>query len=195
MARPKPPVTPRTAARQNPLPPAAAPRPTPLDLAAAILVTLFAMAMVVRPLPNLDLYWLMAVGRRITETHAYIYQDPFTFTVAGAPWSPQSYLSGVVFYALFKLGGMTAIAVLRVCLIGLLCAIIFRTLRRIGVAWAVCAPLVLVALVNSQGRFTDRGQIFEYVFFAWLVGFLLTCHERHGWRFFGAPVVVQLAWV
>ena len=61
---------------------------TPLDGIAAALVILFAMAMVLRPLPNLDLYWLLAVGRRIAETHAYIYRDPFTFTVPGTPWSP-----------------------------------------------------------------------------------------------------------
>jgi hypothetical protein len=153
------------------------------------------MAMVLRPLPNLDLYWLLAVGRRMAETHAYIYSDPFTFTVPGTPWSPLSYLSGIVFYALFKLGGMSAITVLRVLLVGLLTWIMFRTLKRIGVAWAVAAPLVLVALVCSHSRFTDRGQIFEYVFIAWLMGFLLTSHERRGVSFFVAPLVVQLMWV
>ncbi|HEX6789768.1 MAG TPA: hypothetical protein VF247_00530, partial [Candidatus Krumholzibacteria bacterium] len=40
-----------------------------------------------------------------------------------------------------------------------------------------------------------RGQLFEYVFVAWLVGFLLTCHERRGKSFFIAPLAVQLAWV
>jgi hypothetical protein len=153
------------------------------------------MAMVLRPLPNLDLYWLLAVGRRIAETHAYIYRDPFTFTVPGTPWSPLSYLSGIVFYALFKMGGMTAIAVLRVVLVGLLTWIMFRTLKRIGVAWAIAAPLVLVALICSHSRLTDRGQIFEYVFIVWLMGFLLTSHERRGISFFVVPLVVQLAWV
>lgn len=167
----------------------------PLDIVAGALVILFAVAMVIRPLPNLDLYWLLAVGRRIAATHAYIYKDPFTFTVPGAPWSPLSYLSGILFYALFKMGGMTAIGVLRVLLVGLLTWIMLRTLKRIGVGWAVAAPLVLVALVCSHSRLTDRGQIFEYVFLAWLVGFLLTSHERRGISFFVAPLVVQLAWV
>jgi hypothetical protein len=166
-----------------------------LDITAAAMVTLLAVAMVVRPLPNLDLYWLMAVGRRIVETGSYIYEDPFTFTVPGTPWSPLSYLSGIIFYGLFKLGGMGAIGVLRVLLVALMTALTFRTLRKINVAWAVAAPLVLVALFNAHTRLTDRGQIFEYVFVAWLVGFLLTSHERRGASFFIAPVAVQLAWV
>ena len=56
-------------------------------------------------------------------------------------------------------------------------------------------PLVLVALINSHSRLTDRGQIFEYVFIAWLVGFLLTGHERRERSFFIVPLLVQLAWV
>lgn len=174
---------------------AATPGQLPLDVVGAAVVSLFAMAMVVRPLPNLDLYWLLTVGRRIVETRAYIYQDPFTFTVPGTPWSPLSYLSGLIFYGLTKLGGMGAIATLRVFLVGAVAWLTFRTLRRIGIAWAIVAPLVLVALVTSHTRLTDRGQIFEYVFVAWLVGFLLTCHERHGRSFFVAPALVQLAWV
>ena len=179
-------------ARRVPFPPSSI---TGFDRVAFALVVLFAMAMVIRPLPNLDLYWLLAVGRRIVATHHYIYQDPFTFTVAGTAWSPLSYLSGIVFYVLFKLGGMTAIGVLRVLLVGMLSWLMLRTLRRIGVAWAIAAPLVLIALINSHSRFTDRGQIFEYVFIVWLVGFLLTSHERRGVSFFIAPLLVQLAWV
>jgi tetratricopeptide (TPR) repeat protein len=182
-----PPAAPRHEGRRR--------RFDPLDLAAATMVVAFAMAMVARPLPNLDLWWLLAVGRRIVETGAYIYQDPFSFTVAGAAWSPQAYASGILFYLLFKVGGLGAITVLRVLLVGTLTALTFRTLRRIGVAWALGAPLVLVALVNAHSRLTDRGQLFEYVFLAWLVGFLLTCHDRRGRSFFIAPVAVQLAWV
>lgn len=166
-----------------------------IDVMAAAIVMLFAMAMVVRPLPNLDLYWLLAVGRRIVETRTYIFEDPFTFTVAGTPWSPLSYLSGLVFYGLSKLGGMTAIGVVRVLLVGTMTWLMFRALKRMGVSWAIAAPLVVVALIVSHSRLTDRGQIFEYVFIAWLMGFLLTSHQRRGRSFFVPPLLIQLAWV
>jgi hypothetical protein len=80
------------------------------DIAAAAVVVGFAMAIVVRPLPNLDLWWLLAVGRRIVETHRYIYTDPFSFTLAGVPWSPQSYASAILSSLLHQVGGMAAIA-------------------------------------------------------------------------------------
>jgi len=165
------------------------------DVLAAVAVTAFAMAMVARPLPNLDLWWMLATGRRIVETHRYIYTDPFSFTLAGAPWSPQSYASAILFFLLHKAGGMGAITVLRVALVGVTVALCFRSLRSIGASWAMAAPLVMVAVITSHSRFTDRGQLFEYVFIAWLMGFLLTAHERRGRAFFMLPLVVQLAWV
>jgi tetratricopeptide (TPR) repeat protein len=165
------------------------------DVLAAAAVTAFAMAIVVRPLPNLDLWWLLAVGRRIVETHRYIYTDPFSFTLAGTPWSPQGYASAILFFLLHKVGGMGAITVLRVALVGVTAALSFRSLRSIGASWAMAAPLVMVAVINSHSRLTDRGQLFEYVFIAWLMGFLLTAQERRGRSFFVLPVLMQLAWV
>ncbi len=165
------------------------------DVLAAAAVTAFATAIVVRPLPNLDLWWLLAVGRRIVETHRYIYTDPFSFTLAGAPWSPQGYASAILFFLLHKAGGMGAIGVLRVALVGVTVALSFRSLRSIGASWAMAAPLVMVAVITSHSRLTDRGQLFEYVFIAWLMGFLLTSHERRGRSFFVLPALVQLAWV
>ncbi|MDH4336569.1 MAG: hypothetical protein OEX18_04750 [Candidatus Krumholzibacteria bacterium] len=171
------------------------PRKFSLDSITAAVATLFAMAIVASPPPDLDLWWLMAVGRRMADTHAYIYADPFTFTVPGAAWSPQSWLSALVYFGLHQLGGMTAIGVLRVAMAGAIAALVFRALRAGGVAWAMAAPLVVVALVTAHGRFTDRGQLFEYVFLAWLLVFLLTAHERRGRAFFVLPLLVQLAWV
>jgi hypothetical protein len=165
-----------------------------LDVLAAAVVVAFAMAIALRPLPNYDIWWMLAVGRRIIETGAYIYKDPFTFTVTGAPWSPQSYASAIIFYLLFKAGGMAALTALRVLLVGALTALTFRTLRRIGAPWAVAAPLVVVMLVNSHSRLTDRGQLFEYVFIAWLMGFLITSHERRGRSFFVLPVADARSW-
>ncbi len=166
-----------------------------LDVGVAIAVTLFAAALVIVPPPNLDLWWLLAVGRRIVETHAYIYRDPFTFTVAGAPWSPQSYLSAIVFYALHAAAGMGAITALRIGLVALVSVMTLRAVRFAGVSWAMASPLMLLMLLTAHTRFADRGQLFEYVFLVWLVGFLLTCHERTGKSFFVLPVVVQLFWV
>lgn len=166
-----------------------------VDVVAVTVVVAFAAALVLFPFPNPDLYWLLATGRRMAETHAFIYHDPFTFTVAGSPWSPQSWLSAVLYFALFKTGGMAALTVLRVLLVVAMVALTLRSLRVVGASWAVASPLVVLATLVAHTRLTDRGQIFEYVLLAWWVGFLLQSHERRGRSFFVLPVAAQLLWV
>lgn len=170
-------------------------RPGSLDLVAAAVLAAFAMALVFFPFPNPDLYWLLATGRRMAQTRAFIYHDPFTFTVAGSPWSPQSWLTAIVYLVLFKAGGMTVLTVLRMLLVAVMAALTLRSLRLVGASWAMSAPLVLCGLLVAHTRLTDRGQLFEYVCLAWLVGFLLSSHERRGRSFFTVPVVVQVFWV
>lgn len=166
-----------------------------LDLAAAILVIAFAVGIVYFPFPNPDLYWLLATGRRMVETHAFIYQDPFTFTVAGSPWSPPSWLSAIAYFLLYKTGGMGAVTALRMLLVAGIVALTLRTLRRTGMTWAVSAPLLVMGILVAHTRLTDRGQLFEYLFLAGLVGFLLRSHEVKGRSFFVLPVAMQLLWV
>jgi predicted TPR repeat methyltransferase len=166
-----------------------------INLLTAAIVTAFAMAIVVVPPPNLDLWWLMAVGRRMMETGAYIYQDPFTFTVAGSAWSPQAWLSALVYYGLHGAGGFAAIGLLRVALVGVTIALTFRSIAIAGIRTAIAAPLVMIAVFVAHTRFADRGQLFEYALLAGLLGFLLTSDKRGHRAFLVIPLVMQVAWV
>ncbi len=166
-----------------------------LDLVAATLVVGFATGLVVFPFPNPDLFWLLATGRRMIDTHAFIYSDPFTFTIPGTPWSPQSWLAAIAYFLVHKLGGFGALTVLRILFVGAMAAFTLRTLRRIGVSWAMTAPLLVLGFLVAHTRLTDRGQLFEYAILAWWVGFLLQSHAIPGRRFFVIPIVVQLFWV
>ena len=166
-----------------------------LELFAATVVVAFAMALVFFPFPNPDLYWLLATGRRMLETRAFIYHDPFTFTVAGSPWSPQSWLTAVLYFVLFQAGGMAALTALRLALVGAIVALTLRSLRIVGASWAMSSPLVVLGVLVAHTRLTDRGQLFEYALLAWFVAFLLQSHDRRGGSFFVLPVAAQLLWV
>lgn len=166
-----------------------------LELFAATVVVAFATALVFFPFPNPDLYWLLATGRRMVETRAFIYHDPFTFTVAGSPWSPQSWLTAILYFVLFKSGGMAALTALRLALVGAIVVLTLRSLRIVGASWAIASPLVVLGVLVAHTRLTDRGQLFEYALLAWFVAFLLQSHERRGRSFFVWPIAAQLLWV
>lgn len=169
-------------------------RQNPLDMAMAAIVLAFAALVSLFAIRNNDVWWMMAVGRRILETKAFIYKDPFSFTLAGAPWSPQAYLSAIVFYLVHQGAGAAGLIVLRAVLVVATFAVVLRTLARTGVSWAMAAPVVVLVVLVSQTRFIVRAHLFEYLFLSILMGFLLTSHERKGRSFFVVPAVVQVLW-
>jgi hypothetical protein len=166
-----------------------------VDVTAAAVVLLFAGLISLFAIRNNDIWWLLAVARRIVETRSFITEDPFTFTATGTPWAPQAYLSALVFYAVNSVGSAWGLIVLRVILVVSIFGVSLWTLRRVGAPWVFAAPVVLVVLLNAHSRFLVRAHLFEYLFVAVLMWFLLTAGRRRGKSFFLIPVVVQLLWV
>jgi len=170
-------------------------RPSTGDWIAAAVVLAFSALISVFPIRDYDVWWMMAVGRRILETRSFITTDPFTFTVAGTPWAPQSYLGAILFYGLYKAAGAWGLIALRMVLVVAIAGVTLRTLARVGTSWLLASPVVLVVLLNAHSRFDLRAHLFEYLFVALLVWFLLTAHERKGRSFFVLPLVLQVLWV
>ena len=162
---------------------------------AAAVVIVFAVVISVFSIRNNDIWWLMAVARRIFETKAFVYQDPFTFTALGAPWSPQAWLSGIVFYLTHGLAGAGGLIVLRIVLVAGIVVVALRTLKHVGVSWALASPVFIVVLLTCYNRFIVRAHLFEYLFIALILWFLLSNPLKRGRSFFVIPVAIQLLWV
>ena len=165
------------------------------DRVAAIVLLAAAAALSLFALRNNDIWWLLGVGRRIVETGAFINTEPFSFTMQGQPWSPQSWLAALGFFMTHALGDAAGLILLRAVLVVGATALVLRALRNAGVSWMAAAPLVLLMLLVSHTRFIVRAHLFEYVFIAFLVGYLLTAHRRTGWSYFAIPVALQVLWV
>lgn len=170
-------------------------RQSSIDVAAASIVLAFACLVSLFAVRNNDIWWLLAVARRMIETRSFITKDPFTFTVAGEPWAPQSYLAALLFYAVHGATSAWGLIVVRAALVTAIFTVSMLTINRVGVSWALASPVVLVALLNAHSRFLVRAHLFEYLFLVLLVAFLLSSARRRGKSFFVIPVVLQLLWV
>jgi hypothetical protein len=166
----------------------------PLDLALATAVLAFAALLALFAIRNNDVWWMLAVGRYMVETRSFITSEPFTFTLSGAPWTPQSWLSAIGFYLVHNAAGAAGLVVLRALLVVATTAVVLRTLARVGASWAVSAVLVVVLLLVANTRFLIRAHLFGYLFLAVMMGLLLTSHRRTGRALFIVPVAVQLLW-
>jgi len=170
-------------------------RQTPLDATVAVTVLVFAALISLFAIRNNDIWWLLATARKMVETRAFITEDPFTFTVAGTPWAPQSYLSALVFYVVHGAASAWGLVVVRALIVVGIFGVSLVTLSRVGAQWALAGPAVLLVLLNAHSRFLVRAHLFEYLFLVLIVWFLLTASRRKGKSFFVLPVALQLLWV
>ena len=61
--------------------------------------------MTLRPIADPDFWWHLRTGQLIFQTRAIPHIDPFSFTKAGGVWITHEWLSELIIYLLFKLGG------------------------------------------------------------------------------------------
>jgi hypothetical protein len=69
------------------------------------------LAMTARSATDPDLWWHLRTGQWIVETGHVPHADPFSFTRGGSSWVSHEWLSEVIFYALWKCGGASALIV------------------------------------------------------------------------------------
>lgn len=166
----------------------------PIDVAVCGVVLVFVLLISLFPIRNNDVWWHLAVGKRIIETGQFIRQDPFMFSVPGTPWVPHAWLAGVILY-LVKAGlSFGGLVVLRAALVLSIVAAMLAVVRRLGLALVLASPLALLAILNIHSRFILRPHLFEYLFLVLLLGHLVGSSNR-GIRGVSVPVVLQVLWV
>jgi hypothetical protein len=85
----------------------ARPLPGKFNLQTVLLVLVFApiLSMAIRPATDPDLWWHLRTGQLIVQTGAIPHTDPFSFTFQGQPWITHEWLTEVLIYGLYQLGG------------------------------------------------------------------------------------------
>jgi hypothetical protein len=71
---------------------------------AILLVSLFVMS--TRAVLDADFWWHLRTGQWIIENRAIPHSDPFSLTFQGRPWIAHEWLSEIIFYAIYRAGGL-----------------------------------------------------------------------------------------
>src|SRR5215471_10576643 len=85
-----------------------------VSLALCVAAAIYALLLLLggRLLNDPDTYWHIAVGRWIVEHRAFPHVDPFSATVAGAPWIAKEWLSQLLYTGAHALAGWPGVVVL-----------------------------------------------------------------------------------
>jgi hypothetical protein len=133
-----------------------------------------------------DTWWLLRSGQETVASGRVVTSDSFSWTIRGAYWPNHEWLTQVLFYGLYALGG-------EALLIGF-CAVLV-TLTWFGV-YRLCEgpprlriPVILLGVVSNASGWSVRPQILTMALFVAVL--LLLPHARWHWLY----IPLFLCWV
>ena len=159
-----------------------------------VLVALLGLALLLGcfPMRDFDVWWHLRTARLIVESHAVPKVDVLTYTNAGRPWIDLYWFFQLVLGGLYKLGGASALVLMKAIGGVLVVYLAWLSRRRGGRHW----PLLLVwlpALIVVSGRLCERPELFSLIYLAGYFAVLANASEKP--RILWFLPLVQVLWV
>jgi hypothetical protein len=159
-----------------------------------IVLVLSLFLITLRPIADPDFWWHLRTGQFIVQTQAIPHTDPFSYTKLGQPWVTHEWLSEIIIYAIFQLGGFgLLIFIFSLVITG---AFLLTYLRSPAEARPYVAGFVLLlGAVSTAPTWGVRPQMLSLLL-ASLFLFLLDRYRRNGRLKYLIPLpFLMLAWV
>jgi hypothetical protein len=102
-----------------------------------------------------DIYWHVALGKKIWETRSFPYFDELSHTFGGQPWIAKEWLGQLFLFTAYSLAGWRGVVLLSACVVALTYALVFLMLGR-TMRLTVAIGVATVAFVFSWGHFNAR---------------------------------------
>jgi len=123
-------------------------------------------------IPPHDYWWYVRIGKDIMGTGLIPTTDTFSYTYYGRPIFYQPWLSAVIFWLAYSIGGATLTFLLRAICISIAYALIWSLMRSAGADTRLATLLVIFLGLSSSMNWSMRPQILAYPLFAivlWVV--------------------------
>jgi hypothetical protein len=121
------------------------------------------------PMQN-DTWWHLRAGQEMWARRFVMMFDEFSFTTAGASWPNHEWLSEVVFYGIYRLGGLPALTFLAAALVTAAVVLSWRLMAGTPTQRFL---LLAVALTSVVQVWTVRPHVFTLVLFMVVVHLLV----------------------
>jgi len=144
------------------------------------------------PMGDFDVWWHLRTGQLILERGEVPRTDWFTYTNATRPWIDVYWLFQVGLALLYRIGGASALVLLKAVCGTAIVALSLVARRGGGKTWPVVVAW-LPAVVMFTGRLCERPELFSLLFLAGFLTVLGRAGERPRWLWL-LPAI-QILWV
>lgn len=150
--------------------------------------------LMVSPIRDPDLWWLLRSGQYMVETRAFPTTDPFSATAQGAEWVNHAWGFELALYGVYRLGGTTGLILLQALFAVATFGLIYRFLRREGVGRGWALAMIALGAMATRGFWSPRPQLVTYLLFAVFWGILREHRDGRADRLAWLPPLTVL-WV
>jgi hypothetical protein len=145
------------------------------------------------PVTPQDYWWYLPLGRTILETGRVPTVDTLSFTQAGQPIFYQSWLAALIFWLVYRAGGLALTFLLRGLVLALAYGLLWWLVRSMGAGPRLAALITLLSALAGSNNWSIRPQLLAYPLF------VLTLLVLYGWhhggrRFLWALPLLSLLW-
>src|SRR5215212_4332930 len=137
-----------------------------------------------------DYWFYVRIGKDILQTGAVPKVDTVTYTYAGTPIIEQPWLSSIIFWLAYLLGGATLTFLLRGICIAIAYALIWTLMREAGTGTKLTTLLTVFLGLSSSTNWSMRPQMFVYPLFAITLWLLWRWHNRRSKFTWLLPIIV-----
>jgi hypothetical protein len=166
-----------------------------LRLCATTFLFVFCFDKLTATVADPDLWGYMAFGRHFWETGEFLYQDIFSYVPTLNAWIYHEWLTGAIFYPLFKTFGAPGLQLLKYGAGFATIGLVYLTARQRGayILSAAFGAFVTIEFLRT-GYSPVRAQIFTYFFFSLTLFLLERVKQTKRWEFLALLLPVYIFW-
>jgi len=158
-------------------------------------IYLLFVSMFSRNIGDNDLWGYLAFGRTFWEEGFFPFHDIFSYTPTKTIWIYHEWLTGVIFYGIFKFLGPAGLQLLQYLTIIVTLCLIYATATKKGAAPVFTLLALIPAMILvSFGYMPVRAQIFTYLFFILTIYILETAKISQKWIILSWLLPIQIIW-
>ena len=146
------------------------------------------------PVTPQDYWWYLRLGRDTLAAGGVPRLDALTYSQAGTPVVYHSWGAAVIFWLVYRLGGLPLTELLRGLLVGAAYGLAWAAARRAGAGRVGAALILLAAVLTSSNNWSIRPQLLAYPLFALALFLLYRWHHGGKKAIYGLPLI-SLVWV
>jgi hypothetical protein len=144
---------------------------------------------------DLDLWGYLAFGRLFWTQGRFPYLDVFAYVPTLKPWVYHEWLTGVLFYPIYRTLGGLGLQILKYAVGLATVGVTYFTARRRGAdPWSTVLILFIALPGLSKGYSPVRAQVFTFLFFAVFLYLLETARLSGNHRRLWLLVPIQMVW-